>query len=879
MPGVQVFSDKAFFILQRVPSRSTYIERIEHNGGRLVKLEAQADYVIADHLRKDAPYGSQSYKFVDDAITTGEIPDLEKHKIGGATSTAPASSRPVGGLSAPVKGTRTPFSTADDHELWNWVKRHEAIGAAVRGNEIYKELERRNPRHTFQSWRDRYIKVLINRPPTGVAPTGPPTPPSDNAPSTPVVRPQPTSRSTRPQVPRTARRPSSNARPSYGEDYTDERDNDVVPGSKYPKGFTEGELEMLMDEAEDIERIAYGDLDKAWEAYAAEHGRHTAEEWAEFHVKCVRPEWKRRKAVKEQARRSLLDDRDSEGIDQLDGAAGSSLRRAVGMDEPVQAPPPASVSKPAFRRPPRRNSQDLYSSPPQQVQKMVRPQVVAAVKKETSAAPPKPTSPLQSETIIRKRPLDIEDTEAVKRKKLVPEQIPKSTPDAVVDKRTTFVNPQQGESGEDHVAPPALVSQLTEENLSQMQAQHRAARTSRGKDLAEDDEDDNQEHYADYLQSLLQPPQPKPAAGPLAAPLAALRQSSQPRQVASSQPRSNQTFRRRAAKADVIEIPESVEGRSDEEEEEDQDDVSLPSQILGSSPPQVRRKPQVQLPQDDSDVEVPVSARSKAVQHKARQQSAARPQAAPAVRTSGSRNAFAQAGSTAHRLAFPQSDERPSEAKMTSSPPPLISSSDSPGLDGNADDEGDRTLIQLDLAAPEGGWYEHLSSQSSDHPLPSIENARTAAIETQAVFDNVDLDADFDLPQYDNPIRESSIEVGRGTNGRLSNFREDVRSVTPIASSGDDVSEYIEAKKRAGFKDNDIDDALFACSMQLELSEVALKVLSKGRGLPKTITGVWTLQEDADLQSGSAGKIERLNSKHGPREVNRRLQFLNAING
>jgi hypothetical protein len=45
-----VFTDSKFFIVQRVPQRSHYVSLVEGNGGRVVKLEAQADYLIADHM-------------------------------------------------------------------------------------------------------------------------------------------------------------------------------------------------------------------------------------------------------------------------------------------------------------------------------------------------------------------------------------------------------------------------------------------------------------------------------------------------------------------------------------------------------------------------------------------------------------------------------------------------------------------------------------------------------------------------------------------------------------------------------------------------------------------------------------------------------------
>ncbi|KAH0290448.1 hypothetical protein M436DRAFT_62670 [Aureobasidium namibiae CBS 147.97] len=160
-----VFAGVNFFIVQRVPQRSHYVSLVETNGGRVVKLEAQADYLIADHMRHDAPAGALSYKFIEEAIKQGEIPDDEsllasrRKAANSATTTAVATSS--------KKSTRTPFTDDDDKLLYKLVHKANEQGLAIQGNTLYKALAAHNSRHTFQSWRDRYIKVLSIKPPTG----------------------------------------------------------------------------------------------------------------------------------------------------------------------------------------------------------------------------------------------------------------------------------------------------------------------------------------------------------------------------------------------------------------------------------------------------------------------------------------------------------------------------------------------------------------------------------------------------------------------------------------------------------------------------------------------------------------------------------------
>ncbi|KAL1303391.1 hypothetical protein AAFC00_006784 [Neodothiora populina] len=162
-----LFAGKSFFLTQRLPLRSRYVKDIEANGGSVVRLEAQADYLIADHLRSDCPPGSLSYTFIDRAIQTGELPPVGDH-VAGVPKGASGAARPprAAGSSAPVKTVRTPYTTQDDEHLLAWVRDGQANGYAVKGAELYKLLEAENSRHPWQSWRERYLRNLALRPPT-----------------------------------------------------------------------------------------------------------------------------------------------------------------------------------------------------------------------------------------------------------------------------------------------------------------------------------------------------------------------------------------------------------------------------------------------------------------------------------------------------------------------------------------------------------------------------------------------------------------------------------------------------------------------------------------------------------------------------------------
>lgn len=164
-PTVGIFAGLNFFILQRVPQRSHYVSLVESNGGRLVKLEAQADYLIADHLRHDVPAASLSYKFIEEAIKRGELPEDEEPFFANRRRSADPGTTTAAATSS-KKSTRTLFTDDDDKLLYKLVHKANEQGLAVHGNTLYKALAAHNPRHTYQSWRDRYIKNLSMRPPT-----------------------------------------------------------------------------------------------------------------------------------------------------------------------------------------------------------------------------------------------------------------------------------------------------------------------------------------------------------------------------------------------------------------------------------------------------------------------------------------------------------------------------------------------------------------------------------------------------------------------------------------------------------------------------------------------------------------------------------------
>ncbi|KAL6352805.1 hypothetical protein LRP88_13278 [Fusarium phalaenopsidis] len=111
--GGNIFKDVKFWVAQRVPLRSTWIDDIK---------------------RLDAPPGSYSWKFIEDSVRNGIIQIKDKYRIG----PDPDLPRPVGAKHG-AKTTRTPFTKDDDANLARWVLSQRS--QQQQGNAIYQQYE------------------------------------------------------------------------------------------------------------------------------------------------------------------------------------------------------------------------------------------------------------------------------------------------------------------------------------------------------------------------------------------------------------------------------------------------------------------------------------------------------------------------------------------------------------------------------------------------------------------------------------------------------------------------------------------------------------------------------------------------------------------
>lgn len=308
-----LFQGLKFWVAQRVPMRASYLAKIEANGGQVVKLEKQADFRIADHFRRECPPGSTSYEFIDKSIAKGELLDPDNFAAGPRLGTA----RDVGSIVHPAKGTRAAYTPEEDRQLYKWVRDAQAAGIAVSGNELYKQLEQKNPRHTWQSWRNRYLKKLQHLPPAVNMPDNDnDTDNSDNAPPaalTPHNAPpsplsdQPSRAAEVPVVRRTglvknkdrarleAARESASTNTAASKDQVteDTSSKQVYSITQLAATFSTEDWEDLYAFVEHIDNIAADKqaYDISWTNWAEHRDNQTSEQWRQYYEKVVRPQW------------------------------------------------------------------------------------------------------------------------------------------------------------------------------------------------------------------------------------------------------------------------------------------------------------------------------------------------------------------------------------------------------------------------------------------------------------------------------------------------------------------------------------------------------------------------------------------------------------
>ena len=142
-----LFDGITFWISQRCPTRSVFVNAVKSNGGQLTLQEKLADMKIDDHARKDNPPDTYSYTWIEQSIAKGELQEKEEHRAGPPLGTI----RRAGAL-RPAKSARLKFSAEDDLVVSNWVIDYERRGGKSGGNVIFQELQQAVSMSLSQLW-------------------------------------------------------------------------------------------------------------------------------------------------------------------------------------------------------------------------------------------------------------------------------------------------------------------------------------------------------------------------------------------------------------------------------------------------------------------------------------------------------------------------------------------------------------------------------------------------------------------------------------------------------------------------------------------------------------------------------------------------------
>ncbi|KZF21175.1 hypothetical protein L228DRAFT_262224 [Xylona heveae TC161] len=163
-----LFKDMKFWISAKCPLRNRFKDDVLRNGGEVVQREQEAHYLIIDHLKDNGP-GKHSYKYIEDCLKAGRVLDASDYEQKPISRGMGDDHDRVRRIATPVGrhrggSTRKFFTVEEDQLLYDCAIFAEQNGEKLGGNEFWRKIEAKFPRHTFHSWRDRWHKYLKYNP-------------------------------------------------------------------------------------------------------------------------------------------------------------------------------------------------------------------------------------------------------------------------------------------------------------------------------------------------------------------------------------------------------------------------------------------------------------------------------------------------------------------------------------------------------------------------------------------------------------------------------------------------------------------------------------------------------------------------------------------
>ncbi len=185
-------------------------------------------------------------------------------------------------------------------------------------------------------------------------------------------------------------------------------------------------------------------------------------------------------------------------------------------------------------------------------------------------------------------------------------------------------------------------------------------------------------------------------------------------------------------------------------------------------------------------------------------------------------------------------------------------------------------LPNFDLPERPGGWDDDLSSRCDDDPEPEPGPEPDAyEKDTQAIMNAKAPVLDFAVPEPDSgwdSVLPSSPPILQPSSHPL-----------PPPPTAEEINArldaWIDSHITTGISEDDVLLALKCTTMHTGLAEVVLKSLVGGKGVPRDVRGIWTEEDDRDLEASDGRVLKALERKHGKEGFDRRWVFLEDYRG
>ena len=194
--------------------------------------------------------------------------------------------------------------------------------------------------------------------------------------------------------------------------------------------------------------------------------------------------------------------------------------------------------------------------------------------------------------------------------------------------------------------------------------------------------------------------------------------------------------------------------------------------------------------------------------------------------------------------------------------------------------------LDLKVLPAEGGWEEDDLTEEELAEKLEIDETQARNIDTQGLLSGPTQAPDFSLPEpdggWDEPMPSSPP---RRVPASSQNF-EDTAAEDPESETEENeaditarLDEWIDSHVAAGIEAEDVALALKSTSMEADLAEQILPYLAKHKAIPRDVRGVWTEEDDEDLDASDGRRIGRLQEKHGQEGFDARWEFLRIYRG